>query len=411
MRGGMVAVALAVVLAGSTTLRAASAPSPIPGTSATLPLVRDAGRLLVALTVRTREGRDRPVLAWLNMGTAKAALAPSLRDDLALQAGEPLDLRFGAIPIEIPGEAVADDVPELGGEDVFTHLFAPRRVELILPARALASFAVVLDGAAGTLTLARPGTLHPQGTATPLRVAPDTGIVAVDATVAGEPVALAVDPGAAFTWLRGDLAARWLARHPEWRRAEGAVGPSNMGLVDLAFEQRGTLMRLSDVAVGPLRLGEVGALGTAPLLCGVCDGIVGDLFWDHWAADAPARVAGWIGNDVLCGFRLTIDYPNRTLYWLRQRQPGPRPIDSVGLSLVRRAGGYSVGGIVAKDGRPTVEGAAVGDRLVAIDGRDPQGAASDDVAAALGGAPGTRHTLALDRNGLPVAVEAVVTRF
>lgn len=407
----VISAAVAAIGPLAAPIRAFAEPARAASASPALPLVREAGRLLVSLSLQTRDGRDRTALAWVNLGTPKAAISTALRRDLGLAAGEPLRVSFGTIPIEIPADAIMEEPPELGGEDVFTHLFAPRVVDLILPARALTGFVVDLDYAAGRMTLAPPGGPRPRGLATPFRLAPESGMIAIDASVGDDPVALAVDPGASFTWLRGDRAAYWLKAHPDWRRAEGAVGPSNMGLVDLAFEQRGTLMRLPDVAVGPVRLGEVGAFATAPLLCSLCDRVVGDLFWNGWAAHAPDGVAGWIGNDVLGDFRLTIDYPNRTLYWLRQCGPGPKPIDSVGLSLVRRAGAYSVGGIAAKDGRPTLDGVVPGDALVAIDGRDPQGAASDDVRAALGGIPGARHRLDLDRHGLPVSVEVPVTRF
>lgn len=386
----------------------AAPPSP-PSTSESFVMV--AGRVLVPLRFRTADGRERPALAWLNMGTAKAALSVGLRGDLGLDPDGPLRFRFGTVPLELSPDAVDDSPPKIDGEDALPHLFAPYKVEAILPARALTGYRLVLDYPAHRIALAAPGGPRPDGIATPIRLDATTGLAAVDATVDSEPRTFVLDAGASYSWIRGDVATNWISAHPEWVRAEGAVGTSNMGLVDLAFEKRGTLLRLPTVDVGPLHLGDVGALGTAPLLCRLCDEVVGDLFWDGWAKNAPGAVAGWLGGDVLGDFRLTIDYPARTAYWLRQRPAGPRPVDQVGITLVRRGPDYLVGGVVRRDGAATVEGVAEGDRIVAIDGRDPSGAASDDVRTALGGPPGRRHNLTLDRHGTTVEVSAPVTRF
>ncbi len=386
-------------------------PKPSAETYAAEPFTLDAGRILLTLHFRAVDGRDRPALTWFNMGTPKAALSPVLRRDLGLGMGDALRFNFGTVPLELPPEAVAEALPEVGGEDALAHLFSPRPVEAILPARALLGHRVVLDYAARRMEVAPAGGLPPAGVATPLRLDPDTGLAALDVTIGGEARALVVDAGAAYSWIRGDVAASWAAAHPDWVRAEGAVGPSNMGLVDLAFEQHGTLLSLPDVEAGPLHLGHLGALGTAPLLCRLCDQMVGDLFWNGWAKSAPGPVVGWIGGDALGDFRLTVDYPARTAYWLRQRRAGPHVIDQVGITLVRRGPDYFVGGVVRKGGAATVEGATAGDRILAIDGRDPSGAASDDVRAALGGPPGTHHRLTLDRNGLTIEVDAPVTRF
>lgn len=403
----LTALAFTAFIAAGAPARAASLPRPSVAESFTL----DTGRLLVTLHFRAADGHERPALAWVNMGTPKAALASGLRRDLGLATGDALRFSFGVLPLELPPEAVADSSPEVGGDDALTHFFAPRAVEAILPARALLGHRLVLDYAARRMELAPTGGPRPPGVATPLRVDLDTGLASLDATVDGEPHAFVLDAGASYSWIRGDVATGWIAAHPDWVRAEGAVGASNMGLVDLTFEERGTLLRLPAVEAGPLHLGEVGALGTAPLLCRLCDNVVGDLFWNSWAKNAPGPVAGWLGSDVLGDFRLTIDYPARTAYWLRQRPVGLRPIDQVGITLVRRGPDYLVGGVVKKDGAAAVDGVAEGDRILAIDGRDPSGAASDDVRTALGGPPGTRHTLTLDRQGMTVEVNAPVTRF
>ena len=114
-------------------------------------------------------------------------------------------------------------------------------------------------------------------------------------------------------------------------------------------------------------LSDVDAFGTAPLLCSVCDQVVGDLFWDRWQRDAPRPVAGWLGADVLAGVRLTVDYANRTLYWSKPHQAKPLHIAQVSVPLERHGGAYAIGGIVTRHGEPTVDGVEAGDQLLAVD--------------------------------------------
>ena len=50
--------------------------------------------------------------------------------------------------------------------------------------------------------------------------------------------------------------------------------------------------------------------------------VPGDLhFFDWYYAKNAVPVIGWLGGNVLNGFRLTIDYPNHMSYWLLQSDP------------------------------------------------------------------------------------------
>lgn len=194
-------------------------------------------------------------------------------------AGEGRSVAFHLGDLAVGLERVEVGAPKLDGEDVLAHLFSPLPVEAILPASVLARYELVLNMAAGRMILAPPGSIAPQGVAVPIRVDADTGVAAVDAEIAGERHLLALDAGASFTWLRGSLVRRWLAAHPDWLRAEGAVGLSNMGLTGLDIERRGTLLRLPKVTLGGrVSLTDLGAFGTAPLLCELCDRLAGELF-------------------------------------------------------------------------------------------------------------------------------------
>ena len=269
----------------------------------------------------------------------------------------------------------------------------------------------MLDYAAQQMTVARPSALQPPGVAVPFRIKEGTGLITVDAAIDGQAYPVVLDAGAGYTWFRGEAATAWLREHPDWRRADGAVSQSNTGMTDYALEKQGTVLRLPEMTLGGLPLHDVGALGTGPLLCHVCDRIVGNLFWDTWQKNAPEPVVGWIGGNVLRDFRVTFDYPTRTSYSLRQREADPHDLDGVGLTLVRRGGDYFVGGIVRQGGAPTVSGVEVGDKLIRVDGLAAHGATADTVRAALSGAPGTRHKVTVERAGRTVQVDAVATAF
>lgn len=58
---------------------------------------------------------------------------------------------------------------------------------------------VIFDYARRTLTLGRPGTVAPEGDAVPCRVNEKTGLVSVNAVVAGRSYAIAVDSGSAYS--------------------------------------------------------------------------------------------------------------------------------------------------------------------------------------------------------------------
>ncbi|HEY3950560.1 hypothetical protein, partial [Phenylobacterium sp.] len=255
-----------------------------------------------------------------------------------------------------------------------------------------------------TLTLARPGAVKPAGVATPFHLDPETGLLAVDAVIDGRPYAITVDNGSAWSWFRQTAVKDWLSDRPDWARGTGAVGPSNMMMVG-DLEAAGLMVRVPTLRMGALTLNQVDALGPGPT-----DAFPFELF-DWYSKKNAVPVLGWIGGNVLKGYRLTIDYPNRTLYWLRQAAPDRDELNQVGLTLRARAGAYFVAGVASKDGRPTVTGVQVGDKLVSIDGMPLEGASWGAIFQALHGPPGARRSLILHRDGQTVTASALVTAF
>ncbi|MBI3275989.1 MAG: peptide-binding protein, partial [Methylocystis sp.] len=256
----------------------------------------------------------------------------------------------------------------------------------------------------------------PEGVAVPIALNPKTGLVTVDAMVDGRTYPVVIDAGSGYSWMRGDTVKQWLAPHPEWRRAEGAVGLANYNMLDWAFEKQGTIARIPEIAIGAVRLRNIGVLGTGPILGRFGDGLIGDLFWDNWQKAAPGPVVGWLGGNALKPFKLAIDYPNRMSYWQSRAAPDPHDLDQVGLTLVRRSERYFIGGVVRKASvdapdRATVDDVEIGDELLAVDGLTVPGADKDSVLSALHGAPDERRTLVIERGGQRRQIEASVTAF
>jgi len=280
-------------------------------------------------------------------------------------------------------------------------------VEAVLAAGVLRNFEVVIDYRRRTLTLAHPGTVAPRGIAVPFRLNEETGLIAIDATIDGRSYPVTIDNGSAYTWFRQDSAMRWLRRHPEWERGKGAVGPSNMMMSGDGAEASGILLRIPKIEIGPLTLTNVGALG-AGRGRGATPGL--GLF-DWYSTKNAVPVIGWIGGNVLEGFRLTIDYRRRTIYWQKQTDADTSELDAVGLTLQSQNHEYIVSTIATKNGRPTVAGVVPGDKLVRVGNLETATARSGALFRAMHGKPGEIRTLILERAGHRFSVPATVTAF
>lgn len=218
-----------------------------------------------------------------------------------------------------------------------------------------------------------------------------------------------IDAGSGYTWMRGEVLKGWLTAHPDWRRAEGAIGLANNNMLDYAFEKQGAVARLPAITIATIALKDIGVLGTGPVFGSFVDGVVGDFFWDNWQKSASGPVVGWLGGNVLKNFKITIDYPNRVSYWRAQAAPDPHDLDQVGVTLVRRDGRYFIGGVVHAAARDDlIGGVAIDDELVGVGALDARGAAKAAVLTALGGKPGETRLLRLERNGLSLEIVAPV---
>jgi hypothetical protein len=154
-----------------------------------------------------------------------------------------------------------------------------------------------------------------------------------------------------------------------------------------------------------LRMGALGARDVAVL------GLPQGLF-DWYSKKSAGAVAGFIGANVLKGFRLEVDFPNGMTYWEAGPPPASGDLDMVGLTLRPEAGGgYTLAGVATKDGKPAVAVVQPGDKLIRVGSLYTTGALMGQVVDALRGVPGETRTLVVEREGKQLTVEAKVARF
>jgi hypothetical protein len=358
----------------------------------------DGNRIYAELTFVQPDGSLRKTLAYVDLGSPSMVVSEALYKELQLNQKTPLTFKVGDKPVLVGARSVASDtwLPFKVGDD--------RKVEALVPAGVLQKYEIVIDYAKRTLTLAEQGTLKSQGVAVPCRVDEKTGLAAVDASIDGYTYPITIDAGSAYTWLDKRTVQRFLAKHPDWQRGVGAVGTANMRMDDDGIEPAGILVRIPGMNIGIVELRQVGALAIGPNKSN----------WDfiEWYSKKNAvPVIGWLGGNVLRQFRLTIDYPNRMTYWQREADSDPNDLDQVGLTLMHKNGEYFVAAVVTQNGKATVEGVRVGDKLLQIDTLKTSGATSSTVLSALHGKPGETRVLVVERDGRELTVQARVTAF
>ena len=367
----------------------------------TTTFVFDGNRMYAELGFVRPDGSIHRALAFVDMGSPSMTLTESLFKELQLDQNHPLRFRVGDLLVEVPRAEVITEPgePYSIGPDL--------KVEGMLPAGILQRYQVVIDYQKRILAFTQSRTVKPPGVSIPFHINRKTGLIAVDASIAGKSYPITIDNGSAYTWFRQSTAKSWLVSHPEWERGVGAVGASNMMMSGDGTETAGILLRIPEISLGSVILKDVGALAAGP----------GDIFpgnldlFDWYSQKNATSVIGWIGGNVLKQFRLTIDYPTRMMYWLKQGDPDSNDFDQVGLTLRSQHREYFVAAVARKNGRPTVEGVSPGDRLIRIGNLQTQNATWGAIYNAMHGKPGQTLILVLERSGNRFTVTAKVTAF
>ncbi len=275
---------------------------------ATVPLNIEGNRPFVELTFRKPDGTTRKARFLVDTGGGAFIIVEPLAKDLGLAVGETMSEEgqsFAKVtsPVSISVGTVALDVnPErtvvVIGQTNMLPPGAPGHADGMLPGHVLAKYHVVFDYPKLTFTIAKPGTLKPQGTAMPMPVSSKTGFPRTEIQVDGTMHGVLLDTGASFTMVSQTLLETWGKAHAEWKRYPGAHGEA----ATLGGQTLET-MYLPQVTWGGYPLADVGVTSQK---AGV---------FEKWMSSMMAApIVGSLAGNVLKQFRVELDYANQKLY-------------------------------------------------------------------------------------------------
>ncbi|MGH7725296.1 MAG: aspartyl protease family protein [Candidatus Eiseniibacteriota bacterium] len=363
-------------------------------------LERHGGHHFVPVSI----GGAAPRTFLVDTGAGLTAISYELADTLGLTLGEPMGIvglgggtnaRTATLPRIGLGSLSRTNVQCLviDFSELRTGLGIP--VEGILGFSALNRYAVTFDFALGTLELAENSPPQELGDGSArVRFEIVGGLPQIEARVdGGDPISFIVDTGAFRTFVprtTGEAIAT-TARVP----GIPFVGADGRALEGVAVRARSLTVGTAEVA--------------RPIV----------LYASSPATNDPVGITlasgdrGVLGSDILRRFRVTLDYPRSELVLEPPGKGGVTRLDvepetdgliGPGLVPVREGTTYRVQAVIA--GSPAERaGVRVGDRLIAIDGREIAGLSTSDVLSMLSGGRGTRVKVRVRTGG--EAVRAV----
>jgi len=295
------------------------------------------------------------------------------------------------IPLKgIQGAQAPAGVPK----DVMVPGMSP---EIKLPSTILRNYDVVFDYANRQFTIAEPGSVKFQGTASKAQVN-SLGLIQVPGRVLAEDYSLSLDTGSTISFIASDLFAKWHASYPSWPFMKGAVGAANMfGTPD---EPERELLRVPSLRLGTSTLQAVMLARLPP-----------DLL-QRLRDRAGTETSGLLGGEAFRNCRVGIDYAHQTVYLEIVTHNVAPDMDVVGLTLRPEPDGhFTVLSVLEVDRKPAAPEVKVGDVLVGVDGAPATGATLGQVWSLLGGTPGQIRALTLERDGKRFTADAPVHRF
>ncbi len=374
-------------------------------TSATVPITLDHNRIIIDVRFPMPDGSKKRVRAWVDNGNPEMFITADLAKTLSLPATSRKDGDMNVSGVQPPTEIIVGGLSVhpfdlklarmVTGGDSIAPGMSP---EISLPSTVLRHYDVVVDYLNRELTIGQLGTVHFEGDSAKATVNPETGVIAIAATVGGDKQSLALDLGASWSALSSDTFTKLGKANPSWPRMSGAVGPANM--LGSERETSEELLRIPSLEFGPLTLTAVG-ISSVPeasiTKANLRDGV---------------RTNGFVGANALLNYRVGLDYAHSAVYFKQTSKHLSSDMDVVGLVLRPETDGrYTVAGVAEVNGISSVPEAKAGDVLVSIDGTPPTGGTMGQTWSLLGGIPGDTRTLVLERAGKQFTVQAKVYRF
>lgn len=360
-------------------LRAPASLPPPAGLPVTLPVRFSQREIFVPVKLNGRE-----YLMMLDTGAGITVVDQPVAEALHLPPGESMNvlgasgqgkasvtrltsLQIGSVRLRNVQVAVTD----LG----LIRVIGGSRFGGILGFNALNRFRITLDYHRRTVTLEKPGGQLPPGTAITTPFLGATPMLEVEVEDIGK-VPMLLDTGAAMSILPAEAGQQW---QPFRSASLGlTLGVGGAGSVPRAA--RAGVVRLAGEAIRGVTL----------------------MFSSPAPKGAPVQILseagfGLLGNNLLRHFRLTIDYPMRTV--VLQRMPQPAPLDdtaTVGIVLDLTAESAKVAGVTPLSSAWEA-GVERGDEVLAIDGRSTRGVPPSEVQKWLVGKEGMWKRVLLQR--------------
>jgi predicted aspartyl protease len=276
--------------------------------SATVPLLVEGNRPFIDVTFHKADGSIKSARFLVDSGGGAFLLVEPLARELGLTLGasqseegqafaavtSPVNASVGTMPLELN----PDRVFAMIGKDNMLSPAAPGHADGMLPGHVLAHYQVVFDYPKGTFTIAKAGTLQPEGSPLPMPVSASSGFPRTEIQVDGVTHGVLLDTGASFTMVSEALLKSWGDAHPDWQRHPGAFGEAAT-LGGMTLET----MFLPRVTWGTGTLPEVGVVSQR-------EGV----FEKRMSSMMSQPIVGSLAGNVLKHFRVELDYPNQKLY-------------------------------------------------------------------------------------------------
>lgn len=372
----------------------------------TVPLFLDNNRSIIEGEIRRADGSWRKIHLWIDTGSPNFIMTPELAEDAGLigllkPGKRELALKIGNMPIDVSNIAFCDT-----GQP--SWLFASTGADANLPSTILCKYDVIFDFPGKALSLSKPskgggdtGKDLNDSTAIPAAINPSNGIVQIDVAIGDMSVGMAIDLGASYCFISGDV-LETLTKGLDPDGYVGSAGSANMWGWWPSGDSAWRMTRIPAVRVGAFEVSNVGVVGLP-------SDILGGL--GQWYSSKTAKpVAGFLGPNFFKAFRLEIDYSKGRVLLKKTGAFDDTDMDTVGIGVrIESDGTFTVTNVAKKNGKSLVDGIKPGDKLMTIDGLATTGKTMGAVLDALKGKPGDAHVLGIARDGQEIEVKVAVS--